>query len=98
MKVLIAAAIAALGIALAPIGTADAAPKFCDNHGFGHGQVYKHACATGPGGTDAEWATVYSEDGTPKKITDADGVEHTVKKCKRHCGGGRHGVETHKPW
>ncbi|AER49067.1 hypothetical protein VISTA_56 [Mycobacterium phage Vista] len=96
MKTLIIAAAAALGVALAPAGIADAAPKMCDNHGFGKGQIYKHACASGNGGS-AVWVPVYNEDGTPKKVMTEDGLK-TVKRCDVRCGGGRHHVETTDPW
>ena len=43
------ASIVAVAIALpAPAQAID-----CSNHGFGHGKVYKHACARGDGGYSA---------------------------------------------
>lgn len=47
-NILLAVAGIATAILLAP--TSQAAPKLCDNHGTGPGQIYIHACATGGGG------------------------------------------------
>ncbi|AEJ93218.1 hypothetical protein I5H94_gp026 [Mycobacterium phage SwagPigglett] len=89
----IATITAALALALLTPAVADAAPKHCDNHGTGHGKIYKHACATGPGGASADWTYAKNPDGTPKM----DGTKH-IYKCVRHCGGGRHHVETTDTW
>ncbi|ADU15903.1 hypothetical protein PBI_WEE_27 [Mycobacterium phage Wee] len=89
----IATITAALTLALLTPAVADAAPKHCDNHGTGHGKIYKHACATGPGGAGADWTYATHADGTPKM----DGTKH-IYKCVRHCGGGRHHVETTDTW
>ncbi|AHK12091.1 hypothetical protein PBI_ALSFRO_40 [Mycobacterium phage Alsfro] len=77
---------AGLGLGIAPIS--QAAPEHCSNHGFGHGQIYKHACATGSGGAGAEWRPVMNSDGTYKTVH-KDGQDRKVFKCSRHCGGGR---------
>ena len=49
LRTLIAAvaAICTIGLIGAPVAAAQ--PKFCENHGTGSGQIYIHACATGPG-------------------------------------------------
>ncbi|AEK09641.1 hypothetical protein PBI_EISH_26 [Mycobacterium phage Eish] len=84
-------AIAALALGIPAV--ADAAPAHCANHGTGHGKIYKHACATGSGGAGADWTYATHADGTPKM----DGTKH-IYKCVRHCGGGRHHVETTDTW
>ncbi|AIM40414.1 hypothetical protein PBI_ESTAVE1_24 [Mycobacterium phage Estave1] len=93
----IATITAALTLALLTPAVADAAPKHCDNHGTGHGMIYKHACATGSGGAGADWQMVKNADGTPKTVM-KDGKEHRLYKCKRHCGGGRYAKTTTEPW
>ncbi|QGH77847.1 hypothetical protein SEA_KENUHA5_23 [Mycobacterium phage Kenuha5] len=89
----IATITAALTLALLTPAVADAAPKHCDNHGIGAGKIYKHACAKGSGGAGADWTYATHADGTPKM----DGTKH-IYKCVRHCGGGRHHVETTDTW
>lgn len=84
-------AIAALALGIPAV--ADAQPGMCDNHGTGTGLIYKHACATGSGGAGADWTYATHADGTPKM----DGPKH-IYKCVRHCGGGRHHVETTDTW
>ncbi|AHN84356.1 hypothetical protein SEABISCUIT_38 [Mycobacterium phage Seabiscuit] len=86
---------AGLGLGIAPI--AQAAPAHCSNHGFGHGQIYKHACATGSGGASADWNPVFNDDGSYKTVH-KNGKDHKVYKCVRHCGGGRGKTETTDPW
>ncbi|AYD87775.1 hypothetical protein SEA_ARCUSANGELUS_26 [Mycobacterium phage ArcusAngelus] len=93
----IATITAALTLALLTPAVADAAPKHCDNHGTGHGKIYKHACATGSGGQGAVWSPVMNGDGTVKKVMTDDGLK-TVKRCVKRCGGGRHHVETTDTW
>ncbi|AWH14425.1 hypothetical protein HWB60_gp024 [Mycobacterium phage TChen] len=84
-------------IALGIPAVADAQPGMCDNHGTGHGQIYKHACAKGSGGQGAVWSPVMNGDGTVKKVMTDDGLK-TVKHCVKRCGGGRHLVETTDTW
>ncbi|WNM68418.1 hypothetical protein SEA_STARCEVICH_27 [Mycobacterium phage Starcevich] len=84
-------------ITLGAPAVADAAPAHCANHGTGHGQIYKHACATGSGGAGADWQMVKNTDGTPKTVM-KDGKEHKLYKCKRHCGGGRYAKTTTEPY
>ncbi|AAN12425.1 hypothetical protein PBI_CHE8_27 [Mycobacterium phage Che8] len=92
-----ATVLATAALALGIPAVADAAPKHCDNHGTGTGLIYKHACATGPGGAGANWNPVMNPDGTYKTVTE-DGKTRKVYKCVRHCGGGRHHGETTEPW
>ncbi|APQ42050.1 hypothetical protein SEA_ZEPHYR_36 [Mycobacterium phage Zephyr] len=86
---------AGLGLGVAPIS--QAAPAHCHNHGSGHGQIYKHACATGSGGSGADWKMVKNPDGTPKTVM-KDGKERKLYKCKARCGGGRYAKTTTDPF
>ncbi|AEK08570.1 hypothetical protein SEA_PHALCONET_26 [Mycobacterium phage Phalconet] len=88
-------AIAALALGIPAV--ADAAPAHCANHGTGHGQIYKHACATGSGGQGAKWVPVKNPDGSIKKVL-KNGKLKTVYGCEARCGGGRHHVETTDTW
>ncbi|AGT13896.1 hypothetical protein WHEELER_37 [Mycobacterium phage Wheeler] len=93
LRTIAAAGILAAGLGLGLAPASQAAPAHCANHGTGHGQIYKHACATGSGGAGADWTYAKHADGSYKM----DGTKH-VYKCQRHCGGGRGKTETTDPW
>ncbi|AUX81953.1 hypothetical protein SEA_FRANKIE_27 [Mycobacterium phage Frankie] len=93
----IATIIATAALTLGTPAIANAAPAHCSNHGTGHGQIYKHGCATGNGGAGADWQVVKNPDGTPKTVM-KDGKERKLYKCKRHCGGGRYAKTTTEPY
>ncbi|QGJ87929.1 hypothetical protein SEA_KILLIGREW_34 [Mycobacterium phage Killigrew] len=88
LRTIAAAGILAAGLGLGVSPIAQAAPAHCSNHGFGHGQIYKHACATGSGGQGAKWVPVKNPDGSIKKVL-KNGKLKTVYGCEARCGGGR---------
>lgn len=88
---------ATLMFALLTAPSAEAVPKFCDNHGTGPGQVYKHACAGGDGGS-ALWRPILNKSGHAIIRGTSDGNMAPIQSCRARCGGGRHGVRTTEPF
>lgn len=67
----------ATAIILAP--SAQAAPKMCDNHGTGPGQIYIHACAGGGGGGGGQGWTPIDPDERAAQLAHINDVMQQVQ-------------------